>query len=152
LQPGESSLALDEEMLQFLDAADPVKAACSTTLNRHAQKEPGSAGAFAPPRPLVPTAHEKKENDLVQMGNGASPQPTDGRPSRGPSSQEGDCNGDCKRPGWRTDCRDLAQKLLFSEDSGEVNHPQRDQDNFHSKPASVSAKPLPCQKAVSSSM
>ncbi|XP_072239390.1 DNA polymerase theta [Leuresthes tenuis] len=154
LQPGESSLALDEEMLQFLDAADAVKAACSTTLNRPAQKEPGSAGAFAPPRPFVPTAHEKKENGLVQMGNGASPQPTDGRPSRGPRSQEGDCgrNGDCKRPGWRTDCRDLAQKLLFSEDSGEVNHPQRDQDNFHSKPAPVSAKPLPCRKAVSSSM
>lgn len=107
---GESTLALDEEMLQVLDAADAVKPAADrahpATVNRDAQEQP-------------PVADSKRENDLVL--------------------QERVCgrNGDCKRPGWSAGCEDLAQRLLFSEDAGESEHAQRDLKNGQSVPASA---------------
>ncbi|TMS23150.1 DNA polymerase theta [Larimichthys crocea] len=95
--PGESTLALDEEMLQVLDAVDPVQPAANA-----------ARPAFS--RPLAPVVDNKRES-------GGAPRP---------SNQEGVCgrSGDCKRPGWRADCRDLAQRLLFSEDSEEAENIQ----------------------------
>lgn len=112
---GESTLALDEEMLQVLDAADPVKP---------------SASAFAPSRSVAPVTDNKRENERA-------PQPAG--PHRAPGTQEKDCvrNGDCKRPGWRSDCKDLAQRLLFSEDSEEAEHAQKGPENIQSSPASA---------------
>ncbi|XP_074486262.1 DNA polymerase theta isoform X1 [Sebastes fasciatus] len=102
---GESTLALDEEMLQVLDAVDPVKPAannaCPTTVNRDVQEKPASSSAvFA-----------------------RAPQPTG--PHRAPSNQGRVCGRSNQRPGWSADCKDLAQRLLFSEDSEEVGHAQR---------------------------
>lgn len=118
---GESTLALDEEMLQVLDAVDSVKpAACPTTANGGAQEEPASSAA--PSRSLAPTAHSKKERDRAPL------QPIDDQRShRSLMTDERLCgrNSDCKRPGWTADCKDLAQKLLFSEDSGEAEQAQR---------------------------
>ncbi|XP_026215033.1 DNA polymerase theta isoform X2 [Anabas testudineus] len=118
---GESTLALDEEMVQVLDAVDSVKpAACPTTANGGAQEEPASSAA--PSRSLAPTAHSKKERDRAPL------QPIDDQRShRSLMTDERLCgrNSDCKRPGWTADCKDLAQKLLFSEDSEEAEQAQR---------------------------
>ncbi|KAM9770177.1 DNA polymerase theta [Menidia menidia] len=143
---GESSLALDEEMLQILDAADPGQPVCSVTVNRHVQKEPGSLAAFAPPQPLGPAAHEIQKSDLLQTRGTGSLLLTGGRPNGAPHSQD----SNCKRPGWNPSCGDLAQKLLFSEGYVEVDHPQKDQENLHSRSASVSVKPLSHQNPLNS--
>ncbi|XP_037530280.1 DNA polymerase theta [Nematolebias whitei] len=135
-QLGESTLALDEEILQVLDAVDPANAiteeACSVNT-----EEKASSAASTLPRPSVLNALSKK--DMVQKKDGASLQHTYG--VSGP--QQGACHllGDSKRPGWIPDCKDLAQKLLFCEDSGDV-----DQENNHSKPASSFVSILPCQE------
>ncbi|XP_062285247.1 DNA polymerase theta [Scomber scombrus] len=116
---GESTLALDEEMLQVLDAADSVKPAADrarpATVNRHAQEQP-------------PVADSKRENDFVL--------------------QERVCgrNGDYKKPGWSTDCEDLAQRLLFSEDAEESEHAQRDPKNGQSVPASACISGSTCRQ------
>ncbi|XP_070771249.1 DNA polymerase theta [Enoplosus armatus] len=121
---GESTLALDEEMLQVLDAVDPVKPAadnaCPTAVNRDAQEEPASSAVFAPLRSLAPVADNKRESDTSATSN-----------------QDRVCgrSGDCKRPGWRAECKDLAQRLLFSEDS-EAEHAQRAAENIQPSPAS----------------
>ncbi|XP_044047593.1 DNA polymerase theta isoform X3 [Siniperca chuatsi] len=131
---GESTLALDEEMLQVLDAVDPMKPAannaCQTTVNRDAQEEPASSAVFAPSRSLAPVADNKRES-------GRAHQPTG--PHRAPSTQERVCgrSGDCKKPGWRADCKDLAQRLLFSEDLEEVEHAHRGAENIQSLQDSV---------------
>ncbi|XP_054459580.1 DNA polymerase theta isoform X2 [Anoplopoma fimbria] len=111
---GESTLALDEEMLQVLDAVDPVKPAADdvrpTTVNGGAREEPASSAALAPSRAdRAPGAQE-------------------GVPGRG---------GGCERPGWRPDCKDLAQRLLFGEDSEEAEHAQRGPENIQPPPASA---------------
>lgn len=120
-----STLALDGEILQVLEAVDLSKAvideACS--VNRQNKEEPSSAASEFP-RPGTLTVLSKKERDTVQMRNGACLQHTD--------RLRGDqLLGDTKRPGRRSDCKDLAQKLLFSEDSGNV-----DQEDNRSKPSS----------------
>lgn len=135
---GESTLALDEEMLQVLDAVDPARPAANdarpTTVNRDAQKEPASSAVFAPSRPLAPDS--KRESDKDQGLHRAS------------STQErvNGHSGDCKRPGWRADCKELAQRLLFSEDSEEAEHAQRGPENVHSSPASSCVNGLSCQE------
>ncbi|XP_030584547.1 DNA polymerase theta isoform X2 [Archocentrus centrarchus] len=116
---GESSLALSEEILQALDTVKPT---INSAINRHAQEEPS---AFATLRPLAPVA-QNKESDLVQIRGRTSLQPANQGPHRDPSPMDGVCEprGDSKRARWRADCKDLAQKLLFSEGSEEVEHPQ----------------------------
>lgn len=113
---GESTLALDEEMLQVLDAADPVKPVATTTVSMHPHDRPASPAASDPG---------------VQIRDRAPLQPTDRGLNRSPNPQE----GDCMRPGWRSDCKDLAQKLLFSEYSEDVEHAHRGAENNDSKVA-----------------
>ncbi|XP_040001213.1 DNA polymerase theta isoform X2 [Xiphias gladius] len=143
---GESTLALDEEMLQVLDAFDPVKPAannaCPTTLNRDAQEEPASSTAPAPSRSLAPVAHNKKESDR------APPQPTGQGPHKPPSAQEKVCwrSGGCKKPGRTGDCKDLAQKLLFSEDLEEAERAQRGPESGQSVLVSARINGLPYQE------
>lgn len=113
---GESTLALDEEMLQVLDAVDSVKPADHkarpATENSAAQEQP-------------PVTGNKRQNDSVL--------------------QDGACgrNVDCKRPGWSADCKDLAQRLLFSEDSEESE--QRGPKNGQSVPASACINGISCK-------
>lgn len=109
-QPGESTLALDEEMLQVLDAVDPEKPAA----NNNAMSQC-----------LVPVAD--RESNTGQ------------RHHLEPSIQEkiAGNTGDCNRPGWRADCKDLAQRLLFSEDLEEAGLAQRGPDHTHSSPTST---------------
>ncbi|KAI3353239.1 hypothetical protein L3Q82_019782, partial [Scortum barcoo] len=94
-QLGESTLALDEEMLQVLDAVDPVR----------------------------PLAHERDGD-------------RDRAPHRAHSAEEraGGRRGDCKKRGWRADCKDLAQRLLFSEDLEEAA-PRQAPETVQSFPA-----------------
>ncbi|XP_051240600.1 DNA polymerase theta [Dicentrarchus labrax] len=121
---GESTLALDEEMLQVLDAVDAMKPAsagsCATAANRDPQSAPASSALFASSRALAPVADNKRESDRAPQHAGQGPH-------RAPSTQERVCgrNGDCERPGWRADCKDLAQRLLFSEGLEEAEHAQR---------------------------
>ncbi|XP_070840346.1 DNA polymerase theta [Chaetodon trifascialis] len=133
---GESTLALDEEMLQVLEAVDYVKpaanSACPTAACRDAQEEPASSAVFAPSRPLAPVADNKRESDGARH-------PT--------STQERvfGRGGDCKRPGWRADCKDLAQRLLFSEDLEEVERAQTGAENIQPPPASACIDGPSCQ-------
>ncbi|KAK2816996.1 hypothetical protein Q5P01_025187 [Channa striata] len=119
---GESTLALDEEMLQVLDAVDPAKpvanTACPTTVKRDAKEEP------AP---------------IQSNGQG---------PCRAPMTEERVFGhvSDCKRPGWTVECKDLAQKLLFSEDSEEGEHANRAPEKRHLVPVSASINLLSCQE------
>lgn len=107
---GESTLALDEEMLQVLDAVDPVKSGAQITC--------GAAGD-------IPAQPEKESlADVVRP-----PKPSDeGRHRAAACLHEKELNGGMKRPGWSADCKDLVQRLLFSEDSEEAQtaqaHPQ----------------------------
>ncbi|XP_071359277.1 DNA polymerase theta isoform X3 [Trachinotus anak] len=135
---GESTLALDEEMLQVLDAVDPVKPAANdvrlTTVNGDAQEEPAASSAVSAPlpRPLAAVAHNKREGDRAPPGQG---------PHKALSTHERVCwhSSDGKRPGWTDNCKDLAQKLLFSEDSEEAERAQR-------VPESGCMNRLPCQE------
>lgn len=136
-------------MLQVLDAVDLSK----NEVNRGDGGQQ-SSGAIPLPRPTTQTAHSKVK------GNSAKVKDTERLPYKnGRDSQQGGSKsrGDSNRPGWRADCKDLAQKLLFSEDSGEVKRPQKDQQNKHSNDAPASVSTLPCkethngQKAGSSS-
>lgn len=104
---GESTLALDEEILQVLDAADaaktPAQRACQAAVSITAQQEPVSIA------------------NAVRV-----PEPAGQEPQGALSVQEKDNghSGGSKRPGWRADCKDLAQRLLFSEDSEETENAQ----------------------------
>ncbi|XP_054607523.2 DNA polymerase theta isoform X2 [Nothobranchius furzeri] len=138
---GESTLAIDEELMQVLDAVDHSTAvknkACS--VNRHDVEEPAATSAVCDlPQPQAPTAHSEKERNSVQVRGRPCPQHSDGGPNREPGSQRWVCQ---QSPGWRADCKDLAQKLLFSEDSEEVDHAQRDPDNCRSNPSTVRILP-----------
>lgn len=133
---GESTLSLDGEILQVLDAVDPSSAITDQACSVNTEEKTSSAASTLP-RPSALHALSKK--CMVQKKNGASLQHTEGVP--GP--QQGACHllGDSKRPGWIPDWKDLAQKLLFCEDSVDV-----DQENNHSKPASSFVSILPCQE------
>lgn len=141
---GESTLALDEEMLQVLDSVDPVKPAannaCPAPVNGGAAEEPASSAA--PSRSRAPIAHSKRERDRAPL------RPA-GQGSHIPlMTEERVCGriSDCKRPGWTAECIYLAQKLLFSEDSEEADHTQRGPGNGQSVPASACINALPCQE------
>lgn len=108
-QPGESTLALDEEMLQVLDAVDPEKPAANNAMSQC----------------LVPVADRE-----TNTGQGHHLVP---RIQEKISGRSGDCN----RPGWTADCKDLAQRLLFSEDLEEAEQAQRGPENTHSSPTSA---------------
>ncbi|KAA8594854.1 DNA polymerase theta isoform X1 [Etheostoma spectabile] len=133
---GESTFALDEEMLQVLDAVDSVqpaaRKACPTTVNRDAH--PASSAVFA------------------FSGADRAPQSTGQGPHRDPSTQEKVCgrSGDCKRPEWRAECKDLAQRLLFSEDSEEVEHAQRGPENIQPSQPSACINGLSSKQVGSS--
>lgn len=101
-QLGESTLALDEEMLLVLDAVDWVKSGPqSTVANIPAQPEGKSfKGLVRPPKPTGQGKHTA------------------------PCFQEKEQSGGGKRPGWSADCKDLVQRLLFSEDSEEAQAAQ----------------------------
>ncbi|XP_035992816.1 DNA polymerase theta [Fundulus heteroclitus] len=133
---GESTLALDEEMLQALDAAD---------LSKGDVKRDGK-GAFPPPRPAPQTARRKLDGKPAKV-DGESLPFTNGAedPQQGGFKSRWDSN----RPGWRADCKDLAQKLLFSEDSGEADRCTRNQENNRSDDAPASASALPCKETHS---
>lgn len=128
---GEPTLALDEEILQGLDAVDPSDAVTDQACSVNAEEKTSST---------LPRPSALGEKVTVQKKDGASLQHTEGVP--GP--QQGACHllGDSERPRWIPDWKDLAQKLLFCEDSGDV-----DQENNRSKPASSVVGILPCQEA-----
>ncbi|KAJ4944881.1 hypothetical protein JOQ06_013421 [Pogonophryne albipinna] len=136
---GESTLALDEEMLQVLDAVDPVKpavtTACPTTGNRNAQEEAASSAALAP----VCTERAPQPGGLTL-------------PHRAPGPQGRVCggSGESNRPGWRSDCKNLAQRLLFSEDSEEAGCAQRGPYNIKAPPASACINGLSGQEIKNS--
>ncbi|XP_067353215.1 DNA polymerase theta isoform X2 [Channa argus] len=116
---GESTLALDK-MLAVLNAVDPATPAahtdCPTTVDRDAEEE--LAFSAAPSLSLALVAHSLRENEralLQTKGQGLY---------RAPVTQESICGliGDCKKTGRTVDCKDLAQKLLFSEDLEEAEY------------------------------
>lgn len=83
----------------MLDAVDPMKSGpqstCRVAVNIPAQPERESlADLVRPQKHTAPCIQEKE-----QSGGG-------------------------KRPGWNADCKDLVQRLLFSEDSGEAQTAQ----------------------------
>lgn len=127
----------------MLDAVDPVKPAannaCSSAVNIAAQEEPESAAVFSFSRHLAPVADRE---------SGTAPQPTGQGTHRAPSIQGRvhEPSGDCKRPGWSSDCKDLAQRLLFSEDLEEAEHAQRGPENTHPSPPSACINGLSCQE------
>ncbi|XP_032417968.1 DNA polymerase theta [Xiphophorus hellerii] len=134
---GDSTLTLDEEMLQVMDAVDLSKGEVKRDV-----KEKHISDPFPPPRPTTPNALSKMERNSGMMKDRETIPCTNG----GVDPLQRGCRsrGDSNRPGWSADCKDLAQKLLFSEDSGEVDHPQRDQQNNHSNHLSASVCTLPC--------
>ncbi|XP_041642292.1 DNA polymerase theta isoform X2 [Cheilinus undulatus] len=106
---GESTLALDEEMLQVLDAVEPMKPVAKPA-------QPASSSVFAPSQSLKTAADNQRETDRTFKPMG--PYRDRHRDSSTLKAVSGhNVNG--RRPGWKDDCKDLAQRLLFSEDSGE---------------------------------
>lgn len=92
-------------MLQVLDAVDRVKrgpqSICRAVANISAQPERKSfTGLVRPPKPSGQGKHTA------------------------PCFQEKEQSGDGKRSGWSADCKDLVQRLLFSEDSEEAQTAQ----------------------------
>lgn len=128
---------------------DPEKPTVTSAINRRAQEGPS---AFAPLHPLASVTQNTKESDLVQIRGRTSFQPADQGPHRDTSSMNGVCEprGDSKRARWRTDCKDLAQKLLFSEDLEEVEHAQSIPENNPSKLASTSVDIAACRNTQNS--
>ncbi|KAM3864859.1 DNA polymerase theta [Diretmus argenteus] len=132
---GESSLALDEEMLQALDALDPMKPAvdkCPPTVN--AKEVPASSAAVAPLQSLV-SVPDKRKDDSTQIGDRAPPQPTGTGTHRAHNTHSPPAH--TERPGWRADCKDLAQQLLFSEDSEEAERAQKGPESCQLMPVST---------------
>jgi len=101
---GDSTLALDEEMLQVLEAVDPVRPAADN---------------------VRPTA--------ASMG------------ARRGSPSSSVFDGDCERPGWRVNCKDLAKRILFGEDSGEADQARNGPPSIQPPPPSTSTNAPSCQ-------
>lgn len=83
----------------MLDAVDPVKSGpqstCRAAVNIPPQPEQESLADLARPQ-KPPTCIQEKERE----------------------------SGDGQRPGWSADCKDLVQRLLFSEDCEEAQTAQ----------------------------
>ncbi|XP_068178776.1 DNA polymerase theta [Antennarius striatus] len=126
---GESTLALDEDILHVFDAADPMQPppnnSCGAAEDRDALEKPTSSAIFDSSGSLSTVAEKMRESDRA-------PQPT------GQESKRvlGVISGDCKKQEWRADCKDIAQRLLFSEDSEDREQAQRCPENIQSPPAS----------------
>ncbi|XP_060940746.1 DNA polymerase theta [Limanda limanda] len=141
---GESTLALDAELLQVLDAVDPPKpAARPTPGERDAHEEPASSAAFGPAHSLAPVGDNKRESSRAPTGQG---------PRGAPSARErvSGRSVDCERPGWTDECKDLAQKLLFSEDSEEAEGAKKGSEREQLVPASADIKKPPCRDITDS--
>lgn len=144
---GESTLALDEEILKVLDADNLAKPAVhdtyQTALKRNAQEQPeSSSSALGSLRSVGPFAHNKSNSCMVLSS------PTNkGQPSI--QAKEGNPNNDFKRPGWTTDCKDLAQKLLFGEDSEELENARKDSGRRPSTSAPTCNNEMPCPEIKS---
>ncbi|XP_030207307.1 DNA polymerase theta [Gadus morhua] len=123
---GESSLALEDEMMQALDALDPVKPLLQMdppiTIHTNGQNN----------------STRKRKNDSTQsLNREESIQHCNSRPNR--ITHEAHCHPEqaseakraCKQSSngggslRRAGCKDLAQKLLFSEDLEDAQLPQR---------------------------
>ncbi|XP_029000696.1 DNA polymerase theta [Betta splendens] len=139
---GESTLALDNEMLQVLDSVEPVKPATHNVgpapTNIYAQEEPASSAAPSPCLALI--AHSERDVPAFQT--------TLQRSDRAHTTEGRICGRvtDCKKPGWTADCKDLAQKLLFNEDPEEAEHVQRDPGNGQAVPACAYISVPTCQE------
>ncbi|XP_059194228.1 DNA polymerase theta [Centropristis striata] len=124
---GESTLALDEEMLQMIEAVDPVKPAannvCPTTADRAAHEAAPSSSVYADKAPQSTGPGARSTQDIVHGRSGVN-----------------------KRPGLRSDCKDLAQRLLFSEDSEEAEQSQRGPENIQPSVAPPCINVLSCQE------
>ncbi|XP_076027231.1 DNA polymerase theta [Genypterus blacodes] len=118
----ESSLALDEEMLQVLDAVESVK-----------------------------HASDKYKRKMVQSRDPAPPQPTGQEPQRANNTKQTVNAGSthCERPGWSADCKGLAQRLLFSEESEETERDHNGSESKQSGPVSSCHNKQPCQETKS---
>lgn len=106
----------------MLDAADSAKPAenkaFATAVNGDAHK----SAVLPSPQPPSTATDDKRETELVSAM--APPQPVSHTSFIVPSIAENICDraGEYERPGWRADCKDLAQRLLFSEDLEETEH------------------------------
>ncbi|XP_062341223.1 DNA polymerase theta-like isoform X2 [Osmerus eperlanus] len=138
---GESSLALDEEMLQVLDALEP-------SVERGEQGRPAPpVVSFHPP----PLPENKEINQRMGLGDQAPLQPTGPGPGshrpHSPAALPGAGESVCEGLGgrWRADCKGLAQRLLFSEDTEESDQSEKG----CLKPMTTNCKdglPLPTKK------
>lgn len=100
------------------------------TINKHVQEEVQSSDTSAPN--FAPAACTKKDMDSTQVRVRASFAESGPHSALSPQEEDSRRKRDCKRPGWRAECKELAHKLLFSEDSGNKENPQKN----HSDPSS----------------
>lgn len=156
-------MALDEEMLQALDALDPTRPAADkgppATVKPDAQGGPSSSAVFAPSQPPVTGSDKRARYCLTEISDGdrVSPQPTGPGPgpprehnAHIPTAAEGKSvckrGGDCVRPGWRAGCKDLAQRLLFNEDLEDPERAQRGPESHQTDLLSAHNHGLPHDK------
>ncbi|XP_028300327.1 DNA polymerase theta isoform X2 [Gouania willdenowi] len=115
---GDSTLALDKEILQVLNAVDKAEPLAgrdrTARENKRINKEAASSVAAAPSRTA---ANHSTHVDMPHDRAGGGP-----RHASSPLEAIRESSQDCRRPGWSADCKDLAQKLLFFEDSEDVAH------------------------------
>lgn len=109
----------------MFDVFPPVK----DTLNKHVQEELLSSDASVPD--LAPAAYSKKDMDATQVKVGAFFTESGPHTAFSPQEEDSRHRRDCRRPGWRAECKELAHKLLFCEDSGNKKDTQTD----HSDPS-----------------
>lgn len=94
-------------MLQVLDAVDPIQNGAQNTVQ-------AAVNRLAQPKP-----EPESLADVLKP-----PKPSGQRQHGAPNIQETEQSGGGHRTGWSTDCKDLAQRLLFSEDSEEAHAAQ----------------------------
>ncbi|XP_055014299.1 LOW QUALITY PROTEIN: DNA polymerase theta [Boleophthalmus pectinirostris] len=110
-QFGESTIALDEELLQVLDAADAIKPSNAVHTDN-----------VASVIPLRGYSTISKNQNKVLTSNTISKmctaQPDKNVSTKGANVPRSVCNnvGNRQKPGWRDDCQGLAQRLLFNEE------------------------------------
>ncbi|XP_055086890.1 DNA polymerase theta [Periophthalmus magnuspinnatus] len=113
-QFGESTLALDEELLQVLDAADAMKP--STAVHTD------NVVSIIPLRGHSTISKNQnmglRSNTISKM---CAAQPDTHVSTKGANISRSVCSNAVNRqkPDWRDDCKDLAQRLLFNEDGEE---------------------------------
>ena len=136
---GESSLALDDEMMQALDALDPVKPLLRMdppiTTDTNGQNNTTRKRKNDSTKSLN---HEESTQHRDSRPNGnthkAHCQPEPARAAKRACKQGSEGGGSLRRSG----CKDLAQKLLFSEDSEDAQLPRRGAESCQSDSAGPS--------------